>query len=148
MSKLLKIKKSKNDIKVLELPNNNIDMESYVLNNKVKIYDSIVSNIETAINKRWGAVEVFRFQETNFVVVINRKDFKENLQNAFDFSLENEHFEICAKAKKIIDKLDKISFITNYKLNPKKTDVKKETPAKKTNKTRNNNTRKKRGNRQ
>lgn len=103
-------------------------MEEYVLRNKTKIYESIVTNIETAINKRWSAVEVFKFQESNFVVVINRKDFKENLQNAFDFSLENEHFEICAKAKKVIDKLEKISFITNFKLKPRKPDVKKETP--------------------
>jgi len=148
MSNILKRKKSKNDIKVLELPNNNIDMESYVLNNKEKIYDSIISNIETAIKKRLGAVEVFRFQETNFVVVINRKDFKENLQNAFDFSLENEHFEICAKAKNIMNKLEKISFISKYKINPKTPNVKTETPAEKTNKTRNSNTRKKRGDRQ
>jgi hypothetical protein len=110
----------------------------------MKVYDSIVSNIETAVNQRCAAVEVFRFQETNFVVVINRKDFKENLQNAFDFSLENEHFEMCAKVRKILDKLEKMSFVTNYKLNPKKTDVKKETPAKKANKTRNSSTRKKR----
>lgn len=144
MSKLLRVRKSKSDITVLELPKNNADMEYYLLNNKIKIYDSIVSNIETAINKRWGGVEVFKFQETNFVVVINRRDFKENLQNAFDFGLENEHFEMCARTKKILDKLEKLSFVANYKLNPKKTDVKKETPAKKANKTRNSSTRKKR----
>jgi hypothetical protein len=119
-------------------------MENYVLNNKTKIYDFIVSNIETAINKRWPNVEIFKFQETNFVVILNQRDFKENLQNAFDFSLENEHFEICAKAKKAIDKLDKINFVTNYKINPRKRDVKKETPTKKANKRRNNTTRKKR----
>jgi hypothetical protein len=147
MNKILKTKSIKEKITVLELPKSNDDMEYYVLKNKTKIYDSIVTNIETAINKRWSAVEIFKFQETNFVVVINRRDFKENLQNAFDFSLENEHFEICAKAKKVIDKLEKMSFITNYKINPRKHDVKKETPAKKTNKRRNNITRKKRNGR-
>jgi hypothetical protein len=118
-------------------------MENYVLKNKTKIYHYIVSNIETAINKRWSAVEIFKFEETNFVVIINRRDFKENLQNAFDFSLENEHFEICAKAKKVLDKLEKISFVANYKINKRKRDVKKETPTKKTNKRRNNIRRKK-----
>ena len=118
-------------------------MEEFVLKNKQIIYDSIVTNIESAVNKRWGAVEVFSFEESNFVVVINRKDFKENLQNAFDSSLENEHFEICAKAKKVIDKLDKISFVANYKINHKKYNVKKETPTKKITKQRSNRKREK-----
>jgi hypothetical protein len=131
------------DVTVLELPKNNIDMEEFVLKNKQIIYDSIVTNIESAVNKRWGAVEVFSFEESNFVVVINRKDFKENLQNAFDSSLENEHFEICAKAKKVIDKLDKISFVANYKINHKKYNVKKETPTKKITKQRSNRKREK-----
>jgi len=125
------------------LPKRDDEMENYVLKNKTKIYHYIVSNIETAINKRWSAVEIFKFEETNFVVIINRRDFKENLQNAFDFSLENEHFEICAKAKKVLDKLEKISFVANYKINKRKRDVKKETPTKKTNKRRNNIRRKK-----
>lgn len=112
-------------------------MEEFVLKNKQIMYKSIVTNIEAAINNRWGAVEVFSFEESNFVVVINRADFKENLQNAFDYSLENEHFEICAKAKKVIDKLDKISFVANYKINHKKYNVKKETPIKKVTKQRN-----------
>ena len=118
-------------------------MEEFVLKNKQIMYKSIVTNIEAAINNRWGAVEVFSFEESNFVVVINRADFKENLQNAFDYSLENEHFEICAKAKKVIDKLDKISFVANYKINHKKYNVKKETPIKKATKQRNSRKRKK-----
>jgi hypothetical protein len=143
MNKILKNKKTGRDVTVLELPKNNTDMEEFVLKNKQTIYKSIVTNIETAINKRWGAVEVFSFEESNFVVVINRKDFKENLQNVFDSSLEDEHFEICAKAKKVIDKLDKISFVANYKINHKKYNVKKETPVKKATKQRNNRKRKK-----
>ena len=41
------------------------------------------------------------------------------------------------KAKKVIDKLDKISFVANYKINHKKYNVKKETPIKKVTKQRN-----------
>jgi hypothetical protein len=126
MNKILKNEKTGNDVAVLELPKNNIDMEEFVLKNKQIIYKSIVTN-----------------KESNFVVVINRRDFKENLQNAFDFSLENEHFEICAKAKKAIDKLDKISFVANYKINHKKYNVKKETPIEKATKQRSNRKRKK-----
>lgn len=143
MNKILKNKKTGRDVVVLELPKNNTDMEEFVLKNKQTMYNSVVANIEAAINNRWGAVEVFSFEESNFVVVINRADFKENLQNAFDYSLENEHFEICAKAKKVIDKLDKISFVANYKINHKKHNVKKETPVKKATKQRNNRKRKK-----
>jgi hypothetical protein len=147
MKKILKNKKSGRDITVLELPKDNTDMEEFVLKNKQIMYDSIVKNIETAVNKRWGAVEVFSFEESNFVVVINRKDFKENLQNAFEFSLENEHFEICAKAKKIIDKLEKISFVANYKITQKKYNVKKETSTEKVTKQHNSKRKKRTGDR-
>jgi hypothetical protein len=46
---------------------------------------------------------------------MNRKDFKENLQNIIDFSLKNQDFDVCKKAKMVMQKLDKVSIFFNYK---------------------------------
>lgn len=107
--------KSKEGFKIIELPSNNDDMEKYIDENRVKINELMVDNIDYAVKNRMSAIEVFRFQNSNFIVLINRKDFKENLENIFNFSLDNEHFEVCGKAKKVIEKIDKFSVFFGYK---------------------------------
>ena len=121
---------TKEDV-VVELPNNNIDMAKFAIENKKDLKEVVVDNIQCALSNKWDAVEVFSFRETNFVVVINFKDFKESLQDAFDFGMENEHYEICAKAKKAMDRLEQSSFVMKYKIQPKNNDVKTETSPKK-----------------
>lgn len=114
-------KKKKSDLKVsikhdvIELPSNNEEMEEYVLSNRFEINERIMDNIEFALKHKLGGVEVFCFKNSNFVVVLNRKDFKENLQNIYEFSMSNEKFEICIRAKKLISLSDKFGFIYNYK---------------------------------
>ena len=119
MKKTLNKKKSapkvEDILKVTELPSNNEEMEKYLDENRVQINEAMIDNIDYAIRKRMAAVEVFSFKGSKFVVLINRKDFKENLENIFDFSLSNEHFEVCGKAKRVIEKVDKFSYFFGYK---------------------------------
>lgn len=107
--------KSTDRYEVIELPADNAGMEEYVSKNRLKINEKIVDNIEYAINKRLSGVEIFCFKKSNFVVVLNRKDFKESLADIFKFSLDNEHFEICEKVKKMMDKIEKLSYVYTYK---------------------------------
>ena len=100
---------------VIELPTGSADMEDYVEKNRVAINEILVSSFAYAVDKNYRGIEVFCFKDSNYVVVINRKDFRENLQGIFDYSLKNEHFEICAKAKKVMDVLDKFLFVMNCK---------------------------------
>jgi hypothetical protein len=106
------LKKSR---KVIELPSNNDAMEKYVEKNRPEINEAIVDSIEYAVNRRLGGVEVFCFKNSNFVVILTRKDFKENLENIFEYSLHNELFEVCGKVKRIKDKLEKLSHVYTYK---------------------------------
>jgi hypothetical protein len=108
-------KKVKDVLKVIELPSNNEDMEKYIDINREEINKMMVDNIDYALRKRMAAVEVFSFKNSNFVVLINRRDFKENLENIFEFSLNNEHFEVCGKAKKVIEKVDKFTCFFGFK---------------------------------
>lgn len=124
----------KAQLSILELPNNNIDMEEYIQSNKLIIYNQVVDSIEFAIEKRWPTVEIFSFYKTDFLVAVHYKDFEESLQLAFDFGMENEHYELCAKAHRLIEKIKKMNFVRKYKLNTDKPDVKKEPSAKKSSK--------------
>lgn len=109
-------KKSKKIVPVVvELPVNPTDMENYVEKNRVAINEMLVNSLDYAVSKNFAGIEVFCFKDSNYVVVVSRKDFKENLQNIFDYSLKNEQFEICARAKKVMDVLDKFSFVMNCK---------------------------------
>lgn len=107
--------KPKEQYEIIELPTDNVRMEEYVEKNRLVINDKIVNNIDHAINKRLAGVELFCFKNSNFVVVLNRKDFKESLQHIYDFSLDHEHFEICDKAKKTLGKIEKLSYVYTYK---------------------------------
>jgi hypothetical protein len=100
---------------VVELPCDNSDMEKYVLENRKEINKKIVNTIDYAIAKRLGVVELFCFKNSNFIVVLQRKDFKESLETVFESSMNNQQFEVCAKIKKIISKMDKLSTIFTYK---------------------------------
>jgi|LauGreDrversion4_2_1035121.scaffolds.fasta_scaffold23519_9 hypothetical protein len=107
--------KSKNKYEVIELPASNAEMEKYLEIHRKEINRRVVENIDYGIKMRLSAVEIFSFKNSNFVVLMNRKDFKENLQNIIDFSLKNQDFDVCKKAKMVMQKLDKVSIFFNYK---------------------------------
>ena len=107
--------KSKNKYEVIELPASNAEMEKYLEIHRKEINLRVVENIDYGIKMRLSAVEIFSFKNSNFVVLMNRKDFKENLQNIIDFSLKNQDFDVCKKAKMVMQKLDKVSIFFNYK---------------------------------
>jgi hypothetical protein len=100
---------------VVELPCDNSDMEKYVLENRKEINKKIVNTIDYAIAKRLVGVELFCFKNSNFVVVLQRKYYKESLETIFEFSMDQQQFEICARIKKIINKMDRLSTIFTYK---------------------------------
>lgn len=109
------VKNSNQKYEVVELPCDNSDMEKYVKENRKEINSKIVNTIDYAITKRLGGVELFCFKNSNFVVVLQRKDFKESLENVFESSMDHQQFEVCAKIRKIIGKMDKLSAIFTYK---------------------------------
>jgi len=110
-----KSKKNKYQYAVVELPSDNSAMENYIQKNREEINEKIVDAIEYAMHNRLGGVEIFCFKGSSFVVVLNRKDFKDSLENIFEFEMEKEKFEICAKIKQLILRMDKLSHISTYK---------------------------------
>ena len=110
-----KSKKSKYQYAVVELPSDNSAMENYIQQHREEINEKIVDAIEYAMHNRLRGVEIFCFKGSSFVVVLNRKDFRDSLENIFDFGMEKEKFEICAKVKQLIRRMDTLSHVSTYK---------------------------------
>jgi hypothetical protein len=105
---------SKYTYEVIELPSTNAEMEKYLDLHRHEINSRVLNNIEYAIKMRLPAVEVFTFKNSNFVVMMNRKDFKENIENIIEFSLKNQDYEVCNQAKKVMQRLDRMSIVFKY----------------------------------
>jgi hypothetical protein len=99
----------------IELPSNNKDMEDYVVKHRSEINDQIADSIDYAMKNHLTKVEVFCFKNSDFVVMLHRKDFKESLENIFEFGMNNQQFVICTRVKKLIEKSDKLGFVIKYK---------------------------------
>jgi hypothetical protein len=123
MKKTPKNKKSESRVsvkyKIIELPSDNRDMERYVVSNRAEINEKILDIIEYAVKNKLGGVEIFCFKNSSFVVVLNRKDFKETLQNIYDFNVEHEKFETCVRIKTLIDLVNRFGFVFKIKKSKK-----------------------------
>lgn len=114
-NKKSKIVKKKDRYEVIQLPSNNDEMEKYLDVHRKEINSRMVDNISYAIKYRLSAVEIFSFKNSNFIVLMNRRDFKENLQNILDFSMKQDDYATCIKTRKVMDRLNKLSYIFNCK---------------------------------
>jgi hypothetical protein len=89
------------------LPKDFSKMDDYIKNNKVELLLMMIDSIECGIKNKLDLVEVYKFEESDFIVSISKNEFKVNLENALEFFLKNEKFEYCTKVQQLIDKLTK-----------------------------------------
>lgn len=108
-------RKTKKVPEIVNLPTNNLDMEKFVIENRFKLYNSIVSHIAYGMQKRQSMIRVFNFDASPFVILINQRDFKENLEHIFDECIKREKFEMCATIKELLEQLNKPQYIKQYK---------------------------------
>lgn len=91
----------------LVLPSDFFEMEKLIKSNKIKLMDQIVSSIGYAITNNLQAVEVFNFEESDYIVVLDHTSFEENLENIYDFYISQELYENCSKILSLKQKLNK-----------------------------------------
>jgi len=77
------------------LPSDHSQMELYVRNNKVKLMEQVIFSINYALINNLPSIEVFKFQKSDFIVVLDRSTFDENIKNIYDFYIQNELYELC-----------------------------------------------------
>lgn len=75
--------------------------------NKKQIFDTIISNIEIAINKSQSQIYIkaLKVAGETVDVVAERKDWPTSLEKALAFYKGSEDYEACAKCQRMIDRL-------------------------------------------
>ncbi len=83
------------------LPSDNNIMEAYIKKNKIRLTEKALSSIEYAINNKLPFIEVFGFNNSNFIIAIAEKDFLQNVDHIYNFYLESEHYELCPRVVRL-----------------------------------------------
>jgi exodeoxyribonuclease III len=86
---------------IYSLPADSDLLPKFVSDNKDQMIEHVVDMIEYAINNNMAHIEIFRFDGTNFVVVVNKDEFVDNLKNVRDYYMSMELYERCTRLKKL-----------------------------------------------
>jgi RNA-binding protein YhbY len=89
------------------LPSDFNELETYVISNKTGLTEKVVSSIEFALKNNLTVVEVFNFKNSDFIITISKSEFRENIQNIYNFYLKEELYELCGRVKEVELLLDK-----------------------------------------
>ncbi len=89
------------------LPSDYDEMEKYIIKNKTALTKKVVDSIEYALKNKLTDVEVFKFKNSDYIVLLNVLSFKENLDFIFNYYIETEQYEYCDNVRKVQKLLDK-----------------------------------------
>lgn len=81
-------------------------MENFITENKLKLMEQVVTSIEYAIHHNLHSIEVFKFKNSEFIVVLEHSTFKNNIENILQYYLEMELYEFCNRVNKLKQKLE------------------------------------------
>lgn len=102
---------------VLMLPSDNSEMKQYIQKNKTYLTEQALTSIEFGVSNKLPFVEVFRFNNSDFVITISAKDFLLNVDHIYNFYLESENYELCPRVVKLQ------AVLKNQNLNEKETET-------------------------
>jgi hypothetical protein len=86
---------------VLTLPSDYEEMEIFIQNNKVKLTEQIVLSVQYALSNGFSSVEVFNFEDSDFIVILDQSAFKDNIDNIFEYYIKTEQYEFCDRLVKL-----------------------------------------------
>jgi hypothetical protein len=89
------------------LPTDFNEMEKFIIKNKELLSEKVLDSIEYALKKKLNFVEVFKFTNSDFIIVIPFDKFKENIDNIYNYYIKDEKYELCPRVKKIENNLSK-----------------------------------------
>ena len=96
-----KVTKKVTENDVVELPSDNNKMEKFIQTNKTHLTEKALSSIEFAVDNKLPFVEVFKFNNSDFVITISEKDFLLNVDHIYKFYLESEKYELCPRVVRL-----------------------------------------------
>lgn len=87
------------------LPSNFNEMENHIIKNKITMMEQVLDSVNYALSKKLKFVEVFKFTNSDFIITLTMDKFKENIDNIFEYYIQNENYELCDRLKKIEKRL-------------------------------------------
>lgn len=96
-----KVTKNNKENDVLMLPSDNKEMELFIKSNKTYLTEQALYSIEFAVDNKLPFVEVFKFNNSDFVITVGENEFLTNVNHIYNFYLETENYELCTRAVKL-----------------------------------------------
>tara|TARA_Y100000593_G_scaffold28496_1_gene56848 strand:- start:320 stop:592 length:273 start_codon:yes stop_codon:yes gene_type:complete len=72
---------------------------------KPLVMKSLVSNIAEGIEYKLESVNVAEIKNHDIVLSVPKSEWKGGLENAMEYYIKKEQYEVCSKIKKLIEKL-------------------------------------------
>ena len=66
---------------------------------------SLVLNIADGIKDNLESVNVAEIKNHDVIISVPKSEWKGGLENAMDYYIEREEYEVCSRIKKLIDKI-------------------------------------------
>lgn len=85
----------------LTLPSDYDEMDNFIIKNKVELTEKVVSSVQYALINNLSSIEVFKFKNSDFTVILEYSSFKENIDNIYNFYISEELYEFCTRVNKL-----------------------------------------------
>ena len=72
---------------------------------KPQVYRSLVEGISEAIKNKKNKIKLCEVKNSNTYITVEKQEWKESLDSALQFYINEEEYEECSKIKNLIDKL-------------------------------------------
>ncbi len=72
---------------------------------KKVVMDELINAIKDGIKRRRANISLFQINDSNYIVGLDKKQWKPSLETALKYYEAQEEYKVCSEVKKIIDSL-------------------------------------------
>lgn len=69
------------------------------------VMDELIDAIKDGIKRRRANISLFQINDSNYIVGLDKKQWKPSLETALKYYEAQEEYKVCSEVKKIIDSL-------------------------------------------
>lgn len=69
------------------------------------IFDRLLECVSDGVKANKDSIDIFKIYDTNQVIILEKEKWRDSLENAILFYIEQEDYEKCAECKKLIDNI-------------------------------------------
>jgi len=103
------------EYKPLILPSDFSEMDLFLRKNKFKLSQHVVASIDHAIKNKLTNIEIFKFKNSDYVIVLFETTFEQELKNIYEYYIKEELYESCNQVidiqKRLKEKVNSFSLL-------------------------------------